>query len=73
MDAFATPFVQGRLRRKPLTVTVNTQCAHCAKPMTLTIDSDLGFRAGEQDCAPIVFVPDVDLIGLADDSIVEAF
>jgi len=40
--------------------------------MTLTIDSDLGFRAKE-DCAPIVFVPDVDLIGLSDESIVEAF
>lgn len=40
--------------------------------MTLTIDSDLGFRANE-DCTPIVFVPDVDLIGLEDKSIVEAF
>lgn len=40
--------------------------------MTLTIDSDLGFRA-QQDCAPIVFVPDVDLLGIPDESIVEAF
>jgi hypothetical protein len=40
--------------------------------MTLTIDSDLGFRAKE-DCSPIIFVPDVDLVGLKDGSIVEAF
>lgn len=40
--------------------------------MTLLIDSELGFRA-KDDCAPIVFVPDVDLIGLEDESIVEAF
>lgn len=41
--------------------------------MTLTIDSDLGFHTSEQGCAPIIFVPDVDLIGLADESIIEAF
>jgi hypothetical protein len=41
--------------------------------MTLTIDSDLGFHAKEKGCAPIVFVPDVDLIGLKDESIIQAF
>jgi len=64
--------VQGRLRNKPLAVTIETKCAHCEKPMTLAIDSDLGFRAKE-DCDPIIFVPDVDLVGLEDESIVEAF
>jgi hypothetical protein len=65
--------VQGRLRNKPLSVTIDTECAHCAKPLTLTIDSDLGFRAKEKGCAPIIFVPDVDLVGLKDESIVQAF
>jgi len=65
--------VQGRLRNKPLSVAVNTECAHCAKPMTLTIDSDLGFHTEEKGCAPVIFLPDVDLIGLEDESIVRAF
>jgi len=41
--------------------------------MTLTIDSDLGFHTEEKGCAPIIFVPDIDLIGLEDESIVRAF
>jgi hypothetical protein len=73
VDAFATPFVQGRLRNKPLSVTVNTACAHCARPMTIVIDSDLSYRVKEEDCNPIIFVPDVDLLGLEDDSIIAAF
>lgn len=40
--------------------------------MTLTIGSDLSFAANE-GCEPVIFVPDVDLVGLADDSIIGAF
>jgi hypothetical protein len=41
--------------------------------MTFTIDSQLGFHTEEKDCAPVIFVPDVDLIDLEDESIVQAF
>jgi hypothetical protein len=72
-DAFATPFVQGRLRNEQLSVTVNTACAHCGKPMKLKIDSDLSCKTEDDGCAPIIFLPDVDLIGLADESIIQSF
>jgi hypothetical protein len=41
--------------------------------MELTIDSDLNFQVKNEDCAPMVFIPDVDLPGLDDDSIINAF
>jgi hypothetical protein len=41
--------------------------------MTFTLDSHLAFHTEEKDCAPVIFVPDVDLTGLEDESIVQAF
>jgi hypothetical protein len=73
VDAFATPFVQGQLRKTALSVTVNTECAHCSRPMELTIDSDLNWRASGEGCDPIVFSPTVDLFNLEADSIIDAF
>ncbi len=69
---FATPFVQGRLRNTQLSVTVRTECAHCKEPMELTINSDLNCSVkGEGDF--MIFMPDVDLLGLEDESIINAF
>jgi len=65
--------VQGRLRNEPLKVTVNTECAHCKKPMEIVIDSDLDFTVSEQGCEPIVFVPSVDLFKIEEESIINAF
>ncbi|MBP7765884.1 MAG: hypothetical protein KA113_11925 [Syntrophaceae bacterium] len=64
--------MQGRLRNESLTATVHTSCAHCGMPMTMTIGSDLSFRA-EGGCEPVIFIPHVDLTGLADESIISAF
>ncbi len=73
MDAFAAPFVQGRLRKTALKITVETECAHCGRPMELEIDSEINFRVKEKGCDPIAFVPDVDLFTLKDKSIIDAF
>ncbi len=73
MDAFATPFVQGRLRNEALSVTVRTECVHCKRPMELTIDDDLDYTVKEQGAEPVIFVPDVDLLTLEDESIINAF
>jgi hypothetical protein len=73
VDAFATPFVQGRLRQEPVSIQVETECAHCKEPMQLEIDSDMHCRCPENDCRPIIFVPDVDLNRLKDPHIIEAF
>ncbi len=70
---FATPFVQGRLRNQALTVTVRTECAHCRTPIEMTIDSDLNYTVKDKSCEPLVFMPDVDLLNLEDESIINAF
>ncbi len=41
--------------------------------MELTIDSDLNYTAKERGCEPMVFMPDVDLLNLEDESIINAF
>ena len=41
--------------------------------MEIEIDQDLNWRVPEKDCHPIAFVPDVDLFGLAEENIINAF
>jgi len=41
--------------------------------MILEVDSDLGYKVPEEGCRPVVFMPDVDLYKLNDDSIINAF
>ena len=69
----ATPFVQGRLRGKPLTVLVETECAHCGQPMEIELDSDLNYRVLTEGAAPLIFTPMVDFGTLEDPSIIDAF
>ena len=52
---------------------VNTECAHCSRPMEIRIDSDLNYTVKEEGCEPIIFVPDVNLFKLEDESIINAF
>ena len=73
MDAFATPFVQGRLRKESLSVTVHSECVHCSRPMEIEIDHHLNYRVISEGCDPLIFVPDVNLLKLEDESIIGAF
>ncbi len=41
--------------------------------MEIKIDSDLNYTVKEEGCEPIVFVPDVNLFKLEDESIINAF
>ncbi len=41
--------------------------------MRFTIDSDLNYKTEDRDCRPVIFVPDVDLFKLEDDSIIASF
>ncbi len=41
--------------------------------MEIRIDSDLNYTVKEEGCKPIVFVPDVNLFELEDESIINAF
>ena len=73
MDAFATPFVQGRLRKETVSITVISECAHCKRPLHIEIDSDMNYRCRESGCRPMIFVPEVDFSRLKDPNIIEAF
>jgi hypothetical protein len=63
------------LRKTALTITVNTECAHCGRPMEIEIDSEINFhvRDEEKGCSPVAFVPDVNVLTLKDKSIINAF
>ncbi len=65
--------MQGRLRNEHLSVIVDTECAHCGRPMRIKIDSDLDYSVEEPGCEPIVFIPDVDILKIEDESIIDAF
>ncbi len=41
--------------------------------MELMIDSDLNYTVKEKGCEPMVFMPDVDLLNLQEESIINAF
>lgn len=73
MDAFATPFVQGQLRNEKLVVTVDSKCAHSGRSMQIEIDSDLNYHVRDEECRPIVFVPDIKISELEAPSIIDDF
>ncbi len=65
--------MQGQLREGPLSVAIETECAHCAQPLRIEIDSELKYRVVEKGADPRVFIPLVDFEKLADPSIIDAF
>lgn len=67
------PFVQGQLRKENVTVNVLTECAHCAQPIQIEIDSELNYTVLEQGADPVVFIPFVNFKKLKDPSIIDAF
>jgi Alkylmercury lyase len=73
IDAIATPFVQGQLRKDPLTFTIHTCCAHCGKEFNIEMDGELNYTVSELEAKPMVFVPMVDFSRLEDPSIIDAF
>ena len=70
------PFVQGHLRNEPLAITIETECAHCSRPIQLELESaperELSYRVVE-GADPLVFVPFVNFEKLEDPSIIDAF
>jgi hypothetical protein len=54
-------------------VTIDTECAHCARQIQLQIDGNLNAHVLTEDSSPLVFVPLVDFRKLDDPSIIDAF
>ena len=73
MDAIATPFVQGRLRNEVISVTIETVCAHCNQPLTITLDSQMDFKVSPEDAGALIFSPRVDWEAFSDPNILQAF
>ena len=67
------PFVQGHLRRESLAVTFSSECAHCARPLKIEVDSELNYQVEQNEADPLVFVPLVDFAKLKDLSIIDSF
>jgi len=65
--------VQGRLRKEEISVTIDTVCAHCNEPFTITLDSRLNFRISPDDAEPIILSPQVDWESFSDPNILQAF
>jgi len=66
------PFVQGQLRRESISVTIDSQCAHCSRPMRLHVDGDLNYRS-EDATDPMIYLPIVDFAKLKEPSIIDSF
>jgi len=67
------PFVQGQLRHASLSIRIDSECAHCGKPLGIEIDSDLRYRAEAGAADALVFVPLVDFAKLRARSIIDDF
>ena len=55
------PFVQGHLRKEQLSISIRSECAHCARPIELEIDSRLNVSVAEKEAEPVIFLPFVNL------------
>jgi hypothetical protein len=65
--------VQGQLRNERLTFAIETECAHCARPIHIEMDSALNYSVQEKDADPLILAPMVDFDKLQDPSIIDAF
>jgi len=65
--------VQGRLRQESLSVTVRTECAHCSRPMRVTVDSELKYQVHDEGAKPLVFLPQVDWGTFTASNIIDAY
>jgi Alkylmercury lyase len=60
-DALAMSFVQGRLRKEPLSAIIQTECVHCSQPLHIELDSMLKYSILEEEAHPLIFIPLVNL------------
>ena len=58
---------------KSLSVQIDTECAHCATSMRLTIDSYLNHEDGLGSTGPLVFEPEVDWTTFTEPNITRAY
>jgi hypothetical protein len=59
-DAFATSFVEGRLRGEKLRVRIDSVCHHCSRPLAIKVDDELRWHVESPRASPLLFEPGVD-------------
>jgi hypothetical protein len=69
----ATPFVQGQLLSRKVSIIIDTACAHSRRPMRLEVDSDLDVDVVEGSAETVLTAPLLNLAKLKDPSIIDAF
>ncbi len=65
--------MQGQLRQEKLSFLIETECAHCGKPIRIEMDSELNYKVLDEGADPLVFAPSVDFGKLKDPSIIDGF
>ncbi len=65
--------MQGRLRNEPISITAETECAHCGEAMTLHVDHEMNITVDPPGAEPLVFSPDVAIWDITAPSIVDDF
>jgi len=56
-----------------LSCVIETECAHCQRPIHIELDSELNYRVVEAGAEPLVHVPMVDAARLEGPSIIDGF
>jgi hypothetical protein len=56
-----------------LSCVIESECAHCQRPMRIELDSELNYRVVDQDAEPLVYVPMVDAAKIEGPSIIDGF
>ena len=69
----AAPFVQGRLRKKKLSIEILSECAHCERPMRLVVGSNRKSQIVPRGANPLIFEPEVDWANFVEPNIIYAY
>ena len=69
----AAPFVQGRLRKKRLSIEIRSECASCARTLRLVVGSDLKHQVIEGSAKSLLFEPEVDWATFDEPNITQAY
>ena len=73
VDAFATPFVYGRLQNRKLTFAVHSQCANSGRQIHIELDSDLNIFSTTEGSDPMYSMVLLNTDRMKEPSIVDVF
>jgi hypothetical protein len=73
VDAFATPYVYGRLRNRELAFTVHSECAKSGKQIKIELDSDLHITGMTEGSDPLYCLTLINTDRMKEPSIVDIF